>query len=84
MSSLPEAFDVPQLFLGGDGPDLAHGPSVPSSSELAEREHVGLGAGLEELDLERAVAHRLSRADELVQAAFLKQAVAVLVDVQPV
>src|SRR4051794_3208068 len=57
-------------------------PSGPP--RLPERERVSLGAGLEECDLQRALANRVALAHELVQAAFPEQAVPVLVDVRAV
>ena len=51
---------------------------------LAEREHVRLGAGLEERNLQRPLADRVELAHQLVQAAVPEQAVPVLVDVDPV
>ena len=51
---------------------------------LPEREHVRLGAGLEERDLQRALADRVVLAHELVQAAVAEHAVPVLVDVHAV
>jgi inositol transporter-like SP family MFS transporter len=50
-------------------------------SRLAERERVSLGAGLEECDLQRALANPVTLAHELIQAAVPEQAVPVLVDV---
>jgi hypothetical protein len=50
---------------------------------LAEREHVRLGAGSEERDLQRPLAHRVVLEHELVQAAVPEHAVPVLVDVPP-
>jgi hypothetical protein len=50
---------------------------------LPAREHVRLGAGLEERDLQRPLADRVL-AHELVQAAVPEQAVPVLVDVHAV
>ena len=50
-------------------------------SGLPEREPVGLGAGLEKGDLQRPLAYRVAPAHELVEAAVLKQAVPVLVDI---
>src|SRR4051794_23175494 len=47
---------------------------------LPEREHVRLGARLEERDLDRPLAHRVVLAHELVEAAVPEHAVAVLVD----
>src|SRR4051812_16833639 len=51
---------------------------------LSECEDVGLGAWLEERDLERPLAHCVVRALELVHAAVPEQAVTVLVDVHAV
>ena len=51
---------------------------------LPEREHIWGGAGLEERDLQRALADRVVLAHELVQAAFGEQAVPVLGDVDAV
>ena len=51
---------------------------------LSEGEHVRLGAGLEERDLQRPLADRVVLAHELVQAAVAEHAVAVLVDVHAV
>ena len=48
---------------------------------LAEREHVRLGAGLEERDLQGPFADRTGLAHELVQAAVPEQAVPVVVDI---
>jgi hypothetical protein len=53
-------------------------------SWLTERERVGLGVGLEERNLERPLPNSVVLADELVQAAVAKDAVAVLVDVDAV
>ena len=58
--------------------------SIVSVSWLTERERVGLGVGLEERDLERPLPNSVVLADELVQAAVAKDAVAVLVDVDAV
>ena len=51
---------------------------------LPEREHVRLGAWLEERDLQRPLADRVVLAHELVQAAVPEQAVPVLIDVHAV
>src|SRR5262245_15437824 len=51
---------------------------APRSSE---REHVGLDAGVEELDLEQPVADRRRLADQLVHPRVVGGAVAGLVDV---
>ena len=51
---------------------------------LPERERVRLGAGLEERDLQRALADRVVLAHELVQPAVPEHAVPVLVDVHAV
>src|SRR6516162_7547681 len=51
---------------------------------LPEREHVRLGAGLVERDLESPVAHLAVLPHELVQAPLLEQPVAVLVDIDAV
>ena len=51
---------------------------------LPEREHVRLGAGLEEADLQCSLADRLLLTHELVQATIPKQSVPVLVDVYAV
>jgi hypothetical protein len=56
----------------------------PRTVGLAECEHVRFGAGLEERDLQRPLADRIVRAHELVEAAFPKHAVPVLVDVPAV
>src|SRR5215218_9996457 len=48
---------------------------------LPERERVSLGAGLEERDLQRALADPVVLTDELVPAAVPEQAVPVIVDV---
>jgi len=48
---------------------------------LAERERVGLGAGLEERDLQCPLADRVVLAQELVQPALPEQPFPVLVDV---
>ena len=48
---------------------------------LAERERVGLGAALEERDLQCSLPDRVVLAHELVQPALPEQAVPVLVDV---
>ena len=45
---------------------------------------VGLGAGLEERDLQRPLAHHFMLANKLVHAAVSEHAVAVLVDVDAV
>jgi hypothetical protein len=55
-----------------------------SISWLTERERVGLGVSLEERDLEHPLPNSVVLADELVQAAVAKDAVAVLVDVDAV
>jgi hypothetical protein len=47
-------------------------------------ERVGLGVSLEERDLEHPLPNSVVLADELVQAAVAKDAVAVLVDVDAV
>jgi hypothetical protein len=51
---------------------------------LPERERIRLGAGLGERDLQRPLADRVVLAHELVHAAVLEHAVAVLVDVDAV
>jgi hypothetical protein len=51
---------------------------------LSECECVGLGASLDERDLQRALADRVVLAHELVQAAVAEQSVTVLVDVHAV
>jgi hypothetical protein len=51
---------------------------------LPEREHVPLGTGVEERDLQRPLPDRVVLAHELVQAAVSEQAVPVLVDVHAV
>jgi hypothetical protein len=51
---------------------------------LPEREHVCLGAGLQERDLQGPGADRVVHAHELVQAAVGEHAVPVRVDVQAV
>jgi len=51
---------------------------------LPEREHVRLGAGLEERDLQRSFADSVVLAHDLVQASVAEQAVPVLVDVHAV
>jgi hypothetical protein len=51
---------------------------------LPERESVRLGAGLEERDLQRPLADRVVLTRELLQAAVLKQAGPVLIDVHAV
>ena len=51
---------------------------------LPEREHVRLGAGLEEGDLQRPLADRVVLAHELVQAAVPEHALPVLGDVHAV
>src|SRR5687768_3173406 len=55
-----------------------------SPEPLAEGEGVGLGAGLEERDLQRPVADPVVLAHELVHAALAQHAVAVLVHVHAV
>jgi hypothetical protein len=54
------------------------------AAPLPEREHVRLGAVLEEGDLQRPLADRVVLAHELIQPAVPEQAVAVLVDVHAV
>ena len=56
---------------------------VETGIALPECERVGLGAWLEEGDLERPLADRDVLPDELVQAALAKNPVAVCVDVDP-
>jgi len=51
---------------------------------LPEREHVRLGAGLEERDLQGPLTDRVVLTHELVQAAVPEQAVPVFVDVDAV
>jgi hypothetical protein len=51
---------------------------------LPEREHVRLGAGLQERDLQRPVADGVVLPDELVQAGVPEQAVPVLADIDAV
>src|SRR4051794_26156656 len=65
---------------GTRSPSPAESPSWGISA-LAEREHVGLGAGLQERDLKRPLADHVVLAYELVQAAAAEEAVAILVDV---
>ena len=64
--------------------DRGHEAVLVKGVGLAEREHVCLGAGLEERDLQRPLADPVVRAHELVEAAFPKRAVPVLVDVHAV
>jgi hypothetical protein len=54
---------------------------IETGVALPECERVGLGAWLEEGDLQGALADRFVLAHELVQAAVPKHAVALLVDV---
>src|SRR3954468_22166256 len=58
--------------------------SIGRVSWLTEREGVRLGVGLEECDLQRPLPNSVVLADELVQAAVAKDAVAVLGDLYPV
>jgi hypothetical protein len=58
--------------------------SVHQSAYLSECERVGLGAGLEERDLERPLANPVMLSHELVNAALPEQAVPVLVHVHAV
>jgi len=60
----------------------AGGRAAPSG--LAEGERVGLGARVEEGDLEGAVGNRAGLADELVQPLFGHHPAALVVDVGPV
>ncbi len=71
-----------QLGLGLATGDLDYDPVV--HLELPEREHVRLGAGLEERDLQRPLADPVVLAHELIQAAVAEQAVPVVVDVHAV
>jgi hypothetical protein len=57
---------------------------IESGIALPERERVGLGAWLEERDLQGPLADRIVLADELVHAGVLEQAVSGLVDVDAV
>jgi hypothetical protein len=57
---------------------------VHQPTHLAECEHICLGTGLEERDLQHPLADRVVLAHELVEAAALDQAVPVLVDVDAV
>src|SRR5262245_52535329 len=71
------------------GPTLAngHGAEAPRESVdsgLAEGEHVGAHAGVEERELERPLADRPALADELVHPRLVDRALARLVDVEPV
>jgi hypothetical protein len=52
-------------------------------THLSERERERLGAGVEELDLERAVVDRTLLPDQLVHPLFVEQTRSVLVDVGP-
>src|SRR5258706_12119713 len=49
----------------------------------AEGEAIGLGSGAEELDRDEALPDRVRLADQLIQALLGQQAVASLVDVEP-
>src|SRR5262249_28963686 len=53
-------------------------------SRLPEREHVRLGAALEEADLDGPIANAVVLPDELVHATGVEHAVALLVDVEAV
>jgi hypothetical protein len=52
-------------------------------TDLSERERKRLGAGVEELDLERAVVDRTLLPDQLVHPLFIEQTRAVLVNIGP-
>ena len=56
---------------------------VETGIALSECERVGLGAWLEEGDLQGPLAGRVVLAHELVHAALAENAIAVLVDVAP-
>ena len=56
----------------------------PSLAGSAEREAVGLGAGVEELDLEAAVVDRARLADQLIGALLVERPAAVARHVGPV
>ena len=78
--SLPAGFGDIERDYGSYAPD-----TFPDyDSRLPERERVGLGAGLLECDLQRALANLVTLAHELIEAAVLEQAVPVLVDVPAV
>jgi hypothetical protein len=61
--------------------DRGHEAVLVKGVGLAERERVGLGAALEERDLQCPLADRVVLAHELVEAAVPEQAVPSLVDV---
>src|SRR3954451_10084470 len=65
-------------------PLCARWPWFAVRAGLAEGEGVGLCAGVEEGDLERALGDRTPLADEVVQPRLGDRAVAVVVDVVPV
>jgi hypothetical protein len=62
-------------------PSLLVSSGLNHRLSLPERERVRLGAGLEERDLHRPLAHPVVLAYELVHASVLEHAVPVLVDV---
>src|SRR6516165_2473851 len=64
-----------------DGLDARGRSGEPRRLWLPEREHVRLGAGLVEHDLERPVAHLAVLPHELVQAPLPQQPVPALVDI---
>jgi hypothetical protein len=68
----------------GADPSGGAGDDRNLHSDSPEREHVRLGAGLEEGDLQRPLPDRIRLAYELIQAAVPKHAVSVLVDVHAV
>ena len=63
------------------GGSMAARSNRPSRLLLSEREHVSLGARLEERDLYRALADRVVLTEKLVQPAIDEEPVAVLVDI---
>ena len=65
-------------------PAVATSGRLLSSSGLAKREAVGLGAWFEEADLESAVSDGAGLADELVGPLLRESAAAVGVKVRPV
>src|SRR3954467_14549063 len=70
--------------MAGWSPLCAQWPRFAALAGLAERQGVGLHAGVEEGDLERALGDRALLADELVQPRLGHRAGALVVDVVPV
>src|SRR6476469_2803625 len=79
MSCLLTWLSGPPMIAG-----LSHRPVNAPCDRSAEGEAVGLGARLEELDLDEALLDSAGFADELIQALLGQGALPLLVDIEPV